>query len=199
MEHEQNELSVSLTKTIAQSELPSVAADIVDAAVGLPIISSIRGIWKGGGTIKDGILLRKLAVFLSDLSTIPQAKRQRMLAKLQKADTAEDVGEKLLILLDRLESTQKARLLAKALAAYMTETITGDEFWRVSFILDRVPLSDIRALKEWGSLDLNTVEHVRKHLYLAAGLGWWVENLSSTGFQWQERLCTIFADHLLSA
>lgn len=106
---------------------------------------------------------------------------------------------KLLTLLDRLESTQKARLLAKALALHVSETITGDEFWRVSFVLDRLPLSDILALKDWRTLDLDKVEHVRKYLYLSVGLGWFVLNMSSTGFQWQDRLCSILSDHLVGA
>jgi len=44
---------------------------------------------------------------------------------------------------------------------------------------------------------LNHVEHIRKHLYLSVGLGWFVLDMSSTGFVWTERLCEIFSDSLL--
>ncbi len=194
------ELSESLTTTIAHSELPSVAAEITDALLAshLPIISSLRGIWKTGVTVKDALLVRRLAAFLSDLSAIPTERRKQMLDSLQAENTAEDVGEKLLTVLDRLESTQKARLLSRAFALYTSEAISGDEFWRVSSILERLPLRDIIGLKDWRTLDLNTVEEVRRQQYLAVGLGWFVLNASSTGFQWTQRLCLIFSDHLLN-
>ena len=60
-------------------------------------------------------------------------------------------------------------------------------------------MSDIEAIKNWKSIDLNKVQDVRKHLYLSVGIGWFVLDSSSTGFCWQEKLCEIFADRLLVA
>jgi len=120
-----------------------------------------------------------------------------MIESLQAEAVAENAGEKLLTLLDRCESAAKARLLGRAFALYLAQTITPDEFWRLSFVLDRLPLADVLELKAWRETDLNHVEHVRKHLYLSVGLGWFVLNMSSTGFEWQKPLCTIISDHLL--
>jgi hypothetical protein len=67
----------------------------------------------------------------------------------------------------------------------------------MSFVIEKLPMSDILALKYWREIDLNKVEHIRKHLYLSVGLGWFVINISSTGFVWTERLCEIFSDNLI--
>ncbi|MCB1815115.1 MAG: hypothetical protein KDK04_25850 [Candidatus Competibacteraceae bacterium] len=197
----------SLTKTISNSELVSVSGELGEVAIDsilengllkdIPIISTITGLWKTGASIKDALFTRKLLVFLSTISDIPVEKREGMLESLDDPRTSEKTGEKLLVLLERLESSEKAKLLAKTFKVYVKGIISREEFWRVSYIIDNLPFSDIFALKEWNNEDLNNIEHVRKHLYLNVGLGWFVVNASSTGFQWQQSLCTIFSDHLL--
>ncbi|MGK0271266.1 MAG: hypothetical protein ACI88H_001923 [Cocleimonas sp.] len=202
------DLPDSLTKTISNSELVSVSGELGEIAIDsilddgllkdIPIIGTITGLWKTGASIKDALFTQKLLVFLNTISDIPADKRAGMVESLDDPSTSEKAGEKLLILLERLESSGKAKLLAKTFKVYVESIISREEFWRVSYIIDNLPLSDIWALKEWGDEDLNNVEHIRKHLYLNVGLGWFVANSSSTGFQWQQSLCTIFSDHLLS-
>jgi len=136
-------------------------------------------------------------IFLRDIDNLSKEKRARIIEELQSASVEEDVGEKLLTLLDRFDATTKAKLLSRTFCLLAEETITKDEFWRVAYTLDRLQLMDIFALRDWKVLDLNKVEHIRKHLYLSVGLGWFVIDFSSTGFVWQQRLCTIFSDHIL--
>jgi hypothetical protein len=159
----------------------------------LPIIGSLVSLWRFGATVRDALFLRKVVTFLADLKQIRVDKRRDMLDSLADSAAQEDVGEKLVGLLDRLDSSVKARLLAKALAEYCKETISADEFWRLSFIVERLPMGDIVAVRDWKTTDLNHVNHVRKHLYLSVGLGWFVLNMSSTGFVWHERLCTLLS------
>lgn len=205
----EKDLSSSFVETISNSELTSVGRDLTEIAIDscledgllkdIPIIGSLRGLWKTGVSIKDALFTRKLLYFLSGISTIPPEKRAGMVDSLDDPETLEKAGEKLLILLERFDSSEKAKLLAKTFQVYVEEIITREEFWRVSFIIDHLPMSDIKALEMWNVTSLNDIEHVRKHLYLNVGLGWFVMNASSTGFQWQERLCAIFTDHLLSS
>ena len=197
----------SLSKTISNSELVSVSSELGEIAIDsiledgllkdLPIIASLTGLWKTGASIKDALFTRKLITFLNAISDIPTDKRAGMVESLNDPVTAEKAGEKLLVLLERFESSEKAKLLAKAFKIFVEGTINREEFWRVSYIIDNLPLSDICLLKEWRDEELNKIEHIRKHLYLNAGLGWFVTDISSTGFQWQESLCCIFSDYLL--
>lgn len=206
-----SDLPSSLTKTLASADLSDLAAvsvDLTEVALDafleegvhrdLPVFSTLVGLWKTGRTVRDALFVRKLGAFLLALEKTTVEQRREMIDGLADTTTQENVGEKLVGLLDRFESSVKAALLGRAFSVYVARKITRDEFWRVSFVIDRLPMTDIMALREWRSVDLNHVEHVRKHLYLAAGMGWFVMNTSSTGFNWTERLCVIFADLLLS-
>lgn len=204
---EAQDLPGSLAYTVANSDLGSLGSELAEVALDsvlkdgllkdLPIIGSLVGLWKVGISVKDALLFRKLLIFLRDIDNLSKEKRARIIEELQSASVEEDVGEKLLTLLDRFDATTKAKLLSRTFCLLAEETITKDEFWRVAYTLDRLQLMDIFALRDWKVLDLNKVEHIRKHLYLSVGLGWFVIDFSSTGFVWQQRLCTIFSDHIL--
>ncbi len=205
-----SDLPSSLTKTLVSADLSHLAAvgeDLTEVALDaflkegvyrdLPVVSTVVNLWKTGASIRDARFLRKVRTFLVSLEKTTAEQRRKMIESLEESTTQESVGEKLVSLLDRFESAAKAGLLGRAFAEYVARRITGDEFWRVSFVIDRLPMSDITALSEWRSVDLNQVEHVRKHLYLSVGIGWFVLNTSSTGFVWTDRVCSIFADLLL--
>ena len=209
MEHQTTDPNIndSLTKTLAASDLSSIANELtelsVDALLGegvlrdLPIVGSLVAIWKTGATVRDALFVRKLTAFLAQMNEIPSEQRSRMLEVLQNESKSENVGEKLLGLLDRIETSANSKFAGRAFRLFVDETITPEEFWRVAYIIERLPLHDFVAVKNWAGNTLGAVEHVRKHLYLSVGLGWFVMSASNTGFQWQERLCTIIADHLL--
>ncbi len=200
-------LSNSLAHTIANSELTAVGTELSEIAIDsllddgvlkeLPIIGTLTGLWKTGVTIRDALFVRKLLTFLNGLSEISIEDRTKMIASLDDEKTSEAAGERILSLLDRLDSSGKAKIVGKAFKLYSTGVITKDELWRVSFIVERLPLSDIIAISEWQSVALNAVPHIRKHLYLTVGVGWFVLDISSNGFQWHERLCTIFSNYIL--
>jgi len=136
-------------------------------------------------------------LFLNESSKLSKEVRLRLVEDLKEDDFQKEVGEKLIAIIDNLETSSKAILLGKLINLFGQKIITKDEFWRVSFIIEKLPQNDILALKNWRNVDLNKVEHIRKHLYLSVGLGWFVLNISSTGFIWTERLCEIISDKLL--
>lgn len=205
-ENRNKELSKSLSETLTSSNLPTIASDIAEVTIDsvlkegvlkdFPIIGSLIGIWKTGVAVNDYRFLNKLLTFLQESSNISSEKRENLINKLEDDKYQLEAGEKLIAVIDKLETVSKAKLLGKTLALFANDFITRDEFWRVSFIIERLPMEDINALKNWQNSDLNQVFEIRRHLYLSVGLGWFVLNASSTGFCWQERLCQIFEQHL---
>jgi len=199
-----DDLPKSLIQTLADSELSDVASDLAETSLDtliedgifrdIPIIGTLVGVWRSGVSVRDELFLRKLTTFLIDLGKIPTDERRDVIQSLSNPATQENIGEKLIGLLDRFESTVKAQLLGRAFARYAECFITSEEFWRVSFIIDRLPMSDVSAIVDWQSTDANQIDHVRKHLYVSVGLVQFVLNASSTGFTWNERLCEILSD-----
>jgi hypothetical protein len=202
------QLSISLTETIKSSELTKITGELVEVGIDsilkngllkdIPVINILSGIWNTGFAIRDYRFSNKLLLFLNESSKLPLRKRLRLIEDLENNDFQKEAGEKLIAIIDNIETSSKAILIGKLLNLFGQEVITKDEFWRVSFIIEKLPTTDILALKGWRNIDLNKVEHVRKHLYLSVGLGWFVLNISSNGFVWTERLCEIISDDLLT-
>ncbi len=201
------QLSNSLSETIKSSELTKVSGDLLEVGIDLilkngllkdiPVISVLSGIWNTRVAIRDYRFSNKLILFLHESSKLPLEIRLQLIEDLEDNEFQKEAGEKLIAIIDNIESSYKAILIGKLLNLFGQKVITKDEFWRVSFIIEKLPSSDILALKGWKNIDLNKVEHVRKHLYLSVGLGWFVLNMSSTGFIWSERLCEIISEELL--
>ena len=200
-------LSISLTETIKSSDLTKVSSELVEVGIDsfltngllkdIPVFSVLSGIWNTGVSIRDYRFSNKLLLFLHESSKLPLKKRIKLIEDLEDSNFQKEAGEKLIAIIDNLETTSKAILVGKLLNLFGQEVITKDEFWRVSFIIEKLPTTDILALKDWKNIDLNKVEHIRKHLYLSVGLGWFVLDVSSTGFVWTNRLCEIISENLL--
>ncbi len=201
------ELSKALKETISLSNLKDVGIEIGEVTLDsimnegilkdIPIIGILTGIWKTGVTIKDYLFLKKMLLFLNESSSLSEEHRIGIIEKLEDEHYQAEAGEKLISTIDKLETGSKAKMLGKAICLFGRSHISKEEFWRVSFIIEKLPMSDILALTDWKDTDLNKVENVRKHLYLSVGIGWFVLNVSSTGFIWQDRLCEIFANGLI--
>lgn len=201
------QLSNSLTETIKSSELTKVSGELIEVGIDsilkngllkdIPVINVLSGMWNTGVAIRDYRFTNKLLLFLHESSKLPLEQRLQLIENLEDDDFQKEAGEKLIAIIDNLESSSKAILMGKLLNLFGQKVITKDEFWRVSFIIEKLPTSDILALKGWRNINLNKVEHIRKHLYLSVGLGWFVLDISSTGFVWTERLCEIISEELL--
>lgn len=200
-------LSESFKNTISLSNLGEIAKETAEITIDsflnegvlkeLPIVGSLIGVWKTGIAIRDYRFINKLLSFLDESSKLSFEKRERIIERLEDEEFQSEAGEKLLAIIDQLETGSKAKILGKSMVLFGNNEITKEEFWRVGYIIEKLPMSDILALKDWKNTDLNLVEDVRRHLYLSVGIGWFVMNMSSTGFCWQERLCEIFEEKLI--
>lgn len=73
--------------------------------------------------------------------------REKIIEKLEDNNYQAETGEKLISVIDNLETKSKAKLLGKAICLFGNGIITREEFWRVSFVIEKLPLTDINALK----------------------------------------------------
>lgn len=207
IQNDQKKLSDSLTKTISSSELGKVGEDITEVAIDsilqegilkeIPIIGTLTGLWKTGVAVKDYLFLTKLLAFLNESSKLSTEKRAKLVEELEEEPFQSEAGEKLIAIIDQLETTSKAKLLGKALCLFGNDEITKEEFWRVSFVISKLPFNDILAIKKWAELDLMEVNNIRAQLYLSVGVGRVDVTISSGGLHWIENLCRIFSDKLL--
>lgn len=179
---EYDALEQSLTQTVAESELSSVGKDLAEIGIDalmhdglvkdIPVVSTIIALVKTGASIRDYSLARKIIKFISALSDVSIVEIANMIARLKEEEGySENVGEQILLLLDRLDNLNKARLLGMAFAAFARSEISDEEFHQLVFVIDRVVIGHLRYLpeliKDAESLPQNVLLE-----FIGAGLAW---------------------------
>ena len=93
-------------------------------------------------------LVKKLVRFLSSLSSVSSKTRDEFKSRMDADNTFRSrIGEKLLLVLDRLDDMGKPELVARAFQAYMEGQIDYDMFQRLVLAIDKSFYSDLMAFK----------------------------------------------------
>lgn len=182
MEGDLKGLGGSIRVTIERSELTDALIEagdmslerLADVADGVPVLKWITAAGKTALSIRDYLFVRKLAAFLSDLKALPPSDRANLIQRLdQEPAYANRAAEALITVLDRVDSTLKAKWLAKALRAYATEQITSRELMQLNAVIERVLVCDIDgivAVLEKQVMEIK-VDDEAAHSAILAGLG----------------------------
>lgn len=114
----------------------------------VPLIGTAARLFAIGKNIRERLFFKKLLAFFREVDEVSQEERQSF-AQLLDSDRrqATKVGESLLLLLERLGETEKARLLGKFFAAYLRGTIDLKTFEQLGWSLERFFLQDLEGLK----------------------------------------------------
>ncbi len=151
------ETSIELVNSIATDKLGSVGRDIgevaLDAALkegvfrDIPVFNTIVTLYQAGIEIRQQLFIKKVVNFLRELSDTPFEKRQRFVEEIEKnPGKKREFGETLVLLLDRADSIQKPSILGRLLKHHVLGSITYEDVTRLSFIVDRVYISDLNYL-----------------------------------------------------
>ena len=79
-------------------------SEIID---NVPWVGGVSKLLKLGTAISDKLFMKKLARFLFSIKSVPTNDRQQFIRELQKADVVENVGETLLLIIDKFEESRK--------------------------------------------------------------------------------------------
>jgi hypothetical protein len=155
----ETDLDLSLIQSIRESELVPVATDLTEVGLDaimdqgllkdIPIIGSFVNLCKAGRTIQGRMYARKLLLFLRELSKVPKAKRLAAIDKIESDPKhRKKTGETLLLLLDRMNDTDKPVLMARAYTALLEDRISYDQFLQFAFIIDMLNMASVPTLEE---------------------------------------------------
>jgi hypothetical protein len=155
-------LAPSLVESFTDFDPSQITPDLLEVALDnildegiikdIPIVRTIVGIYKATASIRDRALVKKLVNFLSSLSTVSQEVRQQFRAKMNVDEKFKcKVGEKLLLIIERLDDMGKPSLISLAFQAYMEEHIDFDMFQRLSCAIDKSFYPDLMSFKSSGN------------------------------------------------
>jgi hypothetical protein len=152
----QQNLPDSLTKTLIESDISSVAKEISEVALDsmleegvfrdIPIVSTVFGVGKTAANVKDYLFLKKVPHFIQRLDDTTLGERKKMISEI---DTTEEyrvrVGEKLLYIIDKADDHQTAEAIGILFSAFLKNKISYDDFLKSSTIVNVVFWDDLKS------------------------------------------------------
>jgi len=151
----------SLVQSIASDSLGDLLGDLgeiaIDSALNegvlrdIPIIGSITGLFRAGRDIRNELFLKKIAIFLSQISEASYSERQQFASRFANDTDSRRFGESVLLLLERAESMEKPGIIGRIMCAAIREQIDLTKAMRLASIVDRCYLQDLEHLPRFES------------------------------------------------
>ncbi|ALD21722.1 hypothetical protein AM218_11515 [Hymenobacter sp. DG25A] len=158
----ENNLSKSIIAATA-SNLTDITKDIVEAAFDsltddgmmkdIPVVNTIHSLYKIGTSIRERIFINMILKFLVELKDIPLEKRKEFADRLQEGSYRDKAGEKIIVILDKLDDSDKASMIGKLFRACIQGKFIFEDFLRLSHIVNNSFLDDLRVLKSGFQVD----------------------------------------------
>jgi len=118
----------------------------------VPFFGTIAKSVNIGKAIKDQLFETKLERFLTKLSTINPDEIKEFNARMNSdPELHARVGERVILLLERMDDMEKPNWFAKAFECYMKGIISFDKFSLISRAIDRCSLSGLEKLNDFKS------------------------------------------------
>lgn len=115
-----------------------------DALEHVPVVKTLTAAVKAIGSVRDAILVKKMARFLEALSDVSPEERAEMVHRLE-ADPSYNrkVGLHLIELLDRVDSHRKPAMLGFCFLAFVQRRIDAVQLQRLVSAVERLPTLEI--------------------------------------------------------
>lgn len=114
--------------------------------------------------ITESFFCKKLLKFLFELKDIPLDKREKFIAELETDNETNKAGEKILIILNRLNDIRKAEIIGRLFKETILGRINFKDFNRLTHIIDNAYIDDLILLKNNNNL-ANLNNDIKSHLH----------------------------------
>jgi len=154
--------SIGLLDSITSERIISLGRDVVEVALDnnlnegvlreIPVVNNLYNLGRATVAIYHRLLINKMINFLGELSNVSSEKRQSFVEDINKDPQKKRVCEEtLLLLIDRADSLEKPSILGRILKHHILDNISYEDAMRLSFIVDRVYMSDLDYLTRFSS------------------------------------------------
>lgn len=154
------QLPHGIVDAIKSDEISGLIADLSDVALSVatdselldsvPIVSTLRGLWKAGATVRDAVFVNQVRRFLTEVSHVNQHDRENFAARLEASGEIDRFGEAILLLIEKADEVDKPTIIGRILAAHMRGYIP--EYlvaMRLAWIVNRSHTPDLLTLKSF--------------------------------------------------
>lgn len=142
-----------------------------DALKQIPIVNTLTAGGKFILSVRDQIFLNKMFSFFESIEDMPQEEIDEFIKDMDEKDSRE-IGEKLIVIVEKSDSKRKARLLGILFKLYLRKRLDKDNLELLSHCVDRAYIIDLYQLYYFGE-NQETMENIDDRLgssLLACGL-----------------------------
>ena len=154
-----NEPIPSLAESLDSESLTDFFSTIGDAALdvaissraldGVPIFGALTSLFRAQRDIRKSLFVRQVARFLFGLKRTTEEDRRRFTGRLRKEGKLEEFGEAILLILDRVNDTNKPTIIGRIMAAHIAGEIEYVKAMRLVSIVDRCYAEDLEYLRSF--------------------------------------------------
>jgi hypothetical protein len=150
----------SPTKKVAESGMADLAVDISEVGfdrllkdiqgdtIGqIPFVKAVYSLAKAGYAIKDFFFRKKLLRFVAGFRDADKFVKEKIEQALPEQQDKQEMGEHLIVALQRFDQITKADALCKLFLARINGEVTHREFLQYTLVLDRIDFNDLDILK----------------------------------------------------
>jgi hypothetical protein len=164
----------------------------------LPFVRTLIGMYKTSKQIIDVNYLMKLQAFIYGFKRLSIKSERKIISKLNDGKE-KDIGANILLIIDRVESTQKAELIGKLFRILINNEIYHEVFLRLCHMIDKIYYDDLLILTNIFDDDGNIKYNPRGNypegqILSQLGIvkndlitGGWIQDLSSDNVQDSEK------------
>ncbi len=157
---EKIEATESPAKRIAESGMADLAVDLSEVGLDrllkdfqndtlgqIPILKTVYALAKVSYAIKDFFFKKKLLRFITGFQDAHEFLREKIEQALPDRKDKQEMGEHLIIALQRFDQITKAEALCKLFLACINGEITRQELLKYTRVLDKIDFDDLDILK----------------------------------------------------
>lgn len=148
---------MNILNAVKSKEITDITKDLTEVAIDqmlengilkdLPIVGTLYNIYSLSQNVSNAFFTKKILKFLFELNDIPESERLEFIRKMESEKETQNVGEKILIILNKIDDVDKATILGKIFKITIEEEIEVTTFTRLSHMIDKVYLQDLKELK----------------------------------------------------
>lgn len=149
----------SLVRTISDNGAKDILSDMGEITLDniinnealnqIPIIGTLRNVYKIANSVSDYLFIQKLLQFLKELGNVSYSEREKVRIKIEEEERfGYKVGLHLLEIINKIDDSEKPVVIAKLFKAYIEEKIDIQKFFKYSSIINKSFLPDLKKLNE---------------------------------------------------
>lgn len=113
----------------------------------IPFVGLVTKTIKVGKSVKEYFFIKKIVSFLFELQDYSMQERKDFTNRIQNSDSSkEKFGETIIIIIDRLDSVEKAQIVGRLTSNLINQKLSREECLRFCRIVERSFLEDLKAL-----------------------------------------------------